>query len=197
MLAINSDRIAQWHTYWLFLNELIFNKFKERIMWQKIFNLVILFTALMVLGCDDELVAPPKGQSNIISGETKLIDYVNPGIVKQLGSGNIQVRNQVAIFKDSSSNAELSGLRNVVLNHNFNSNGQGNSYGTFSVETNSGLWEGDWTGQTTSSGTTIKAIGYNFDERGQSCEWTYYFPSSQDGKVGTFSARIIYERDEI
>jgi hypothetical protein len=164
-------------------------------MWPKIFYLVILFTALMVLGCNEELVAPPNGQSNIISGETKLIEYVDPGTVRQLEGGNIQVRNQVAIFKDSSINAQLSGLRNIVLNHNFNSNAQGNSYGTFSIETNSGLWEGDWTGRTTSSGTTIKAIGYNFDERGQSCEWNYYFPSSQDGEAGTFSARIISKRD--
>jgi hypothetical protein len=164
-------------------------------MWRKIFFLVTLFTALMVLGCN-ELVAPPEGQSNIISGETTLVKYVDPGTVRQLEGGNIQVRNQVAIFEDNSNNSQLSGLRNVVLNHNFNSNDQGNSYGTFSIETNSGLWEGDWTGQTTSSGTTIKAIGYNFDERGETCEWKYYFPSSQDGEVGTFSARIISERDK-
>ena len=166
-------------------------------MWQKAFFLGTLLTALIVLGCKDELVAPPKGQSNYITGETKLIEFVTPGTVKQLGDGNRQVRNQVAIFEDNSNNSQLSGLRNVVLNHNFNSNDQGNSYGTFSIETNSGLWEGDWTGQTTSSGTTIKAIGYNFDERGQSCEWNYYFPSLQDGEVGTFSARIISERDKI
>ncbi len=160
-------------------------------MWQKMFYLVILFTALMVLGCNDELVAPPEGQSNLISGETEFIEYVDPGTVTQLGHGNIQVRNQVAAFMDESNDNQLSGLRTVVLNYNYDSNNQGYSYGTFSIETNSGFWEGDWTGRTTSSGTTIKAIGYNnFDERGQSCEWNYYFPSSQDGKVGTFSARL-------
>ena len=166
-------------------------------MWQKAFYIGTLLTALIVLGCKDELVAPPKGQSNYITGESKLIEFVTPGTVKQLGDGNRQVRNQVAIFEDNSNNSQLSGLRNVVLNHNFNSNDQGNSYGTFSIETTSGLWEGDFKGQTTASGTTIKAIGYNFDERGQSCEWNYYFPSLQDGEVGTFSARIISERDKI
>ena len=166
-------------------------------MWVKIFYLVALFTSLMVLGCSDELVAPSKGQSSIIYGETEIVEYVDPGTITQLGKGNTQVRNQVANFIDSSNKGQLSGLRNVVLNHDFNSNGHGNSYGTFSVETNSGLWEGNWTGRTTSSGTTIKAIGYDFDERGKSCEWNYYFPSLEAGTVGTFSARIISERDDI
>lgn len=165
-------------------------------MWQKAFFLGTLLTALIVLGCKDELVAPPKGQSNYISGETKLIEIVNPGTVKQLGDGNRQVRNRVAVFLDSSNNSQLSGQRLVVLSHNFDANGYGNCYGTFSIETTSGLWEGDFKGQTTASGTTIKAIGYNFDERGETCEWKYYFPSSQDGEVGTFSARIISERDK-
>jgi hypothetical protein len=164
-------------------------------MWQKIFFLVTLFTALMILGCN-ELVAPPEGQSSIISGETKLIELVNPGTVKQLEGGNIQVRNRVAVFLDSTNDSQLSGQRLVVLSHNFDANGYGNCYGTFSIETTSGLWEGDFKGQTTASGTTIKAIGYNFDERSETCEWKYYFPSSEDGILGTFSARIISERDE-
>ena len=166
-------------------------------MWQKIFFLVTLFTALMVLGCNDEPVSPLEGSSGIISGETKLIEVVDPGTVIQLGGGKTQVHNQVAIFRDSSNNAKFSGLRNVVLNLTlFNSNGQENSYGTFRLETDNGeFWEGDWTGRSTSSGTAIEAIGYNIDEKDKSRLWNYYFPSSKEGKVGTFTARIIYERD--
>lgn len=168
-------------------------------MLQKFFFLVILFTALAIVGCNEELVTPQGGDVSIISGGTKLIEVVDPGTVTHLSSGETQVLNQVTIFKDSSSNAKFSGLREVVLNTTIlNSNGEENSYGTFSLETDNGeIWEGEWTGHTTSTGSTIEAVGYNIEEEGISCVWNYYFPSSKGGTVGTFTARIIYDRDEL
>lgn len=160
-------------------------------MWQKIFFLVTLFTALIIFGCSDETVAPPSDQSSAFTGETQFIEYVNPGTLNKLVDGKTHTLNQVAIFRDISDNPQLNGLRNVVVT----SNSQGNSYGTFSLETNDVRWEGNWTGTTTSSGTTIKATGYDLNERGKTCEWYYDLPSSQDRKAGTFSARIMYERD--
>jgi len=156
----------------------------------KIFFFVTFFAALMVIGCD-ESVAPQSGPSNTFNGETKFLEYVDPGTTTQPGIGKTQGINQIAIFRDSTDNAQLTGLRNVVIT----SNSQGNSYGTFSMETNGVHWEGTWTGTTTSSGTTIKATGYDLNERGKSCVWYYSLPSSQGGKVGKFSARINYERD--
>lgn len=153
-------------------------------MWQKIFILATLCAAVMSLGCNESSVAPTTSISNTNSGRTQFIKYVNPG-------DSTQFLNQDAIFKDSSDNSQLTGLRDVVIN----SQSQGNSYGTFSLETDGAHWEGNWTGTTTSSGTTIRATGYDLNERGKSCEWNYYLPSSQNGKAGTFSASIIYERD--
>ena len=153
-------------------------------MWQKIFFLVTLFTALIIFGCSDNSVAPPSGQLSTFSGQTKFVHYVGSG-------SSAQLLNQVAIFRDISDNPQLNGLRNVVIT----SNSQGSSYGTFSLEANGTNWEGKWTGTTTSSGTTIKATGYDLIERGKTCQWYYDLPSSQDGKAGTFSARIMYERD--
>ena len=160
-------------------------------MWQKIFFLVTLFTALIIFGCSDNSVAPPSENSSTFSGQTNFVQYTGPGSSTQPGSGNIQALDQVAVFRDISDNPQLTGLRNVVIT----SNSQENSYGTFSLEANGANWEGNWTGTTTSSGTTIKANGYDLNERGKTCEWYYYLPSSQDGKAGTFSARIRYERD--
>ena len=156
----------------------------------KIFFFVALFAALMVIGCN-ESVAPPTGSSSTFTGETKFLEYVDPGNITQPRIGKTQSVNQIAVFRDSSDNAQLTGLRNVLIT----SNSQGSSYGTFSMETNGVHWEGTWTGTTTSSGTTIKATGYDLNERGKSCVWYYYLSSSQDGKVGKFSARINYERD--
>ena len=159
-------------------------------MSQKKYYFVALFATLMIFGCNDELVTTPPRQTNRISGETKLVKFVDQGTTKMLVDGKKEIRNQVAIFEDISSSKDISGLRNLVLNHDYDSQEHGKCYGTFSMETENGYWEGSFTGHTTSSGTTIKAIGYNFDDRGESCEWRYYFPSSLEGKRGTYSANI-------
>jgi len=164
-------------------------------MLKKSFYLAVLSVALIFIGCEDQPLSPTSGHSNKISGETQLVEYINLGTVEKLGDGNKQIRQQVAVFKDISESAQVSGMRKIVLNHNYNSNNEGHSYGTFSIEAENGYWEGDWTGTTTSAGTTIKAKGYNFESRDQTCEWTYNFPSSQEGKSGTYSARIYSNRD--
>lgn len=160
-------------------------------MWQKIFPFVTLLAALMIFGCSDNSVSPQLGPSTAVNGETEFIQFVGSGGSTQPIGGNSQVQNQVAVFRDSSDNAELSGLRNVVIN----TDGNGNSYGTFSMVTSDADWQGNWSGTTTSSGTTIKATGYDLNDRGKSCVWYYYLPSSQDGTAGTFTARIIDKRD--
>ena len=167
-------------------------------MLKKISYLVSIITLLMLVGCEDEPVAPLNNSSeknNKISGETQLVEYISSGSVKHLENGGKQVRNEIAVFNDRSNSSQLSGLRKIVYNHNFDSNDQGECFGVFSIETDEGYWEGDWTGTITSEGTTIRAMGYNFENRDQSCEWTYFFPSSLEGKSGTYSARIFSARD--
>ena len=153
-------------------------------------NIVILIAVLIMVGCDSQPVSPPNSGSSKISGETKLIKSVDSGTTKQLANGGIQIRNKILIFEDSATNNELSGLRNIVFNHNYDKNNLGHCYGTFSIESDLGLWEGDWTGTKTLDGITIRAKGYNLDDRDQSCEWKYYFPSSLEGNSGTYSAVI-------
>lgn len=160
-------------------------------MWQKIFSFVTPLAALLIFGCSDNSVSPALGPSSAVTGETEFIQFVGPGGTSQPGGENSQMQNQVAVFRDSSDNAELTGLRNVVIN----SDGQGNSYGTFSMVTADADWQGNWTGTKTSTGTTIKATGYDLNDRGKSCVWYYYLPSAQNGKAGTFTARIIDKRD--
>jgi len=148
--------------------------------------LIAIIITLIFIGCENEPVAPTDGQSNKISGETQLIESASSSGINQ----------QVLVFKDSSNSEEVSGLRKIEIYNSFSSNEDGHSSGIFSIDTKSGTWEGDWTGTTTSSGTTIIAVGYNMDDRDQSCEWRYYFPSSLEGKRGTYSAVIYDNRDD-
>lgn len=160
-------------------------------MWQKILSFAVPLAALLIVGCSDNSVSPALGPSTAINGETEFVQYADPGNGPLSGGGNSAILKQVSIFRDSSDNTQLTGTRNVVVT----SVNQEKSYGTFSLETNDAHWEGSWTGTTTSSGTTIKATGYDVNERGKSCVWYYYLPTSENGMAGTFTARISYERD--
>ncbi|MEN8192092.1 MAG: hypothetical protein ABFS12_04710 [Bacteroidota bacterium] len=162
-------------------------------MIKKSYYIVTFLAVLLIIGCENEPVAPTNSSPNKIFGETNFVEYESPGTVTQFEDGTKQIRKQIAIFNDSSNDMQLSGLRKIELNHNFDSNNEGSCYGTFSLETKNGYWEGDWTGETTSTGTTIKAIGYNLDDREQYCKWEYYFPSSDEGKSGTYSAKIFFD----
>jgi len=155
-------------------------------MLKKISYLASLISLFITVGCEEELVAPSSGSSNTIYGETYLVE----------STSITETNQQVAVFKDSSNSEVISGLRKIEVNNSFCSKEDGHSSGTFSINTKTGMWEGDWTGATNSSGTNIIAVGYNLDDRDQSCEWIYFFPSSQEGKRGTYSAVIYNNRDE-
>jgi len=166
-------------------------------MLKKSSYLVILIAVLLIVGCDSQPVSPLNSKSNQISGETKLVKSVNPGTTKELESGDVQIRNRIMVFEDTANDNQLSGMRNIVFNHNYNKNKEGHCYGTFTITTDSGQWEGDWRGTTTSSITVINAIGYSLDEREKYCEWTYSFSNLEDLHNGTYTAKIFYDdRDE-
>jgi len=168
---------------------------------KKIYILAVMLT-LIIIGCEKDPVTPRDATSNNISressnisGETELIESISDGTINYVDGGKKVVRNEVRAYQDNSNNGIMSGLRKIVTNKNFNSNNEGKCFGTFSIDTEEGYWEGQWTGITTSEGTTIKANGYNFENRDQSCEWTYFLPSSLEGKSGTFTAKIYSARD--
>lgn len=153
-------------------------------MLKKLYFILTFFVAIILIGCEEEPVTASNGVSNKISGETHMVESI----------GSAQINPKVRVFKDSSNSKLVSGLRKIETIKGFSSNEEGHSSGVFSIEAKSGTWEGDWTGTTNSSGTTIIAVGYNMDDRDQSCEWRYYFPSSQEGKRGTYSAVISTNR---
>ncbi len=161
-------------------------------MWTKKYILIALFTTATFFGCNENSVAPSAARSDKISGETKLIKFMDLGTTKQLENGKKQIKNQVAVFEDECDCSKLSGVRNIVMNYTFDKDNYGTGSGTFSIETKDAYWEGNWTGTTNASGTTIRAVGYNFDERDQYCEWTYFFSSSKAGQSGIYSAQIFY-----
>ncbi len=164
-------------------------------MWTKKYILIALFTGAAFWGCNENSLSPSALQADKISGETKLVKFMDLGTTKQLENGSRQISQQVAIFEDKSNNGQFSGLRNIVMNHNFDKDNYGNSFGTFSIEAKNAYWEGEWTGTTNSLGTTIKAVGYNLDERDQRGEWRYHFPALDEGKSGTYTVKIYYDKN--
>ncbi len=157
---------------------------------KKIIYIVSLLVALIVIGCENQPVATTNGTSKKISGETHLVESKNFDTVNKIKNGYAQLSQEITVYNDISNNELLSGRRTVEVSSNYIINGEGQSAGSFSLESKIGHWEGDWTGTTTLDGTTIMVVGYNFDDRDQSCEWRYYFPSSLEGKRGTYSANI-------
>jgi hypothetical protein len=167
------------------LNSFSTNK-RGKIMVKKISYIVSLFAAFIIIGCEEEPVAPTNVSSNKIIGETHIVESMSSAGTDQ----------QITVFKDSSNSEQISGLRKIEIKNSFNSNKEGQSSGVFSIDTKNGTWEGDWTGTSTSSGNTIIAVGYNFDNRDQICEWRYFFPSTLEGKRGTYTAVIYNTRDD-
>lgn len=164
-------------------------------MLKKIFYLVTIFAALLFFGCNEQSVSPLNSGSNKVSGKTKLVKFLDLGSTTQLENGNKQILNQIAVFEDVCNCPQLTGTRKIVMNQNLNKDNCGSCFGTFSIEAKNAYWEGEWTGNTNALGTTIKAVGYNLNERDQRGEWEYYFPSGQNGELGTYSAQIYFDKN--
>ena len=160
-------------------------------MLNKSLYFLIIILALTFVGCDDQPLSSVSDNTLGNSGRTNLMDNNNSDISKQLAKGNVQNKNQSLVYIDISENPVLSGTRTMGSSPNYDCNQAGNSFGRFTFDSESGQhWEGDWVSRTTASGTTIRATGYNFDDRDQSCEWNYFFPCEDGGKQGTFRANL-------
>jgi len=104
-------------------------------------------------------------------------ELLNPGMTTFPG-GNIHVRGLTLEFYDDFSDDRVKGFNAIVSNWNWNSDGYGPGWGTYSITSEvypDGSWEGTWVGEFKSDGSVVlNCVGHGMGYfEGLIAKWTY------------------------
>jgi hypothetical protein len=125
---------------------------------KKIFYLfvVLIITLPVILWGASPAAAAQKTE---FSCTETFIETIDPG-VWTFPDGNLHIRGMVQLLDESAPDPRDIGENTVLVNANWNANGIGPMWGTFTFETNEGgLWQGTWAGLMTELGPKYTAAG--------------------------------------
>ncbi len=120
----------------------------------------LILTIVTTLGVLLAFAAPIAAQASVTEFTgIEVCTTTNEGIWT-FPDGNVHVRGMESQCREESSDPRNTGTNRVVVNANWDSNGLGRIYGTFTmVSDEGGVWEGIYEGSVTTSGVQYHVTG--------------------------------------
>jgi hypothetical protein len=127
------------------------------------------------------LAEGPNTPKSYFTGESCVVDDLNPGTAAELGNGKLRITGMEQQTGDSTSDPRTTGDAYVGINLILDPiTGSGPMWGTAEIVNELGSWSGHWTGRLDGWASTIRWVAHGSGAyEGLVGYWTYSGPNSE------------------